>query len=577
MTFRPLAPACLALVLAAVPARSRDLPKDPAPPPNTHSIMRFTPEWYQEHVRRRAGMPVHHPSPPQAPAPGLAGVNLIANMDLTACGGAGGWNQGQCGCCWVFGSSAACSILGGIATGTPQLFSPQWFDSDYYATGGGSVCGGGDTSTFADWYNSHPSFIPWSNTNAAYADGNGNSPNTPASSIAQSPSVGVQTITATRIATDTVSQTEAIANIKAVLDANQPVTFAFFLPSQGWTDFDNAWDSDGETTPWSEWDSFSGTTSGGGHLVCCIGYDNSNNPRIMRNSWGTTSGRPNGWFEVPQALGYTNTIGNGGGSMAQFEFDTFEVVGWSGAATTPAITSQPASQTVAVGQRATFSVTASGAAPLAYQWYRGGAALASATSASYTTPAVTAADNGATFSVKVSNAYGSATSNPATLTVGTAPVVRELIVNGGFEAGTQGWTATTGLIGQFGSLEPPHGGTWEAWFGSPWLFAPGLAWQAVTLPSTLHGATLTFQLHIDVWRAKATAQNTFQAQVRDAAGKVLKVLGQFSRAQAATGYQAHSYDLTAYQGQTVRIAFQSNEAVWAGVDFVLDDVSLQVH
>jgi hypothetical protein len=87
------------------------------------------------------------------------------------------------------------------------------------------------------------------------------------------------------------------------------------------------------------------------------------------------------------------------------------------AAVAPTITTQPASQTVTVGQTATFSVAASGTAPLSYQWQKNGANISGATAASYTTPATTSADSGSTFKVLVSNAAGSATSNPATLTV----------------------------------------------------------------------------------------------------------------------------------------------------------------
>src|SRR5262249_11708788 len=83
----------------------------------------------------------------------------------------------------------------------------------------------------------------------------------------------------------------------------------------------------------------------------------------------------------------------------------------------PAITTQPASTAVALGQAATFSVVASGSGTLTYQWSKNGAAIAGATAASYTTPATTAADNGAQFTVAVSNAGGTVVSSAATLTV----------------------------------------------------------------------------------------------------------------------------------------------------------------
>jgi Immunoglobulin domain len=78
---------------------------------------------------------------------------------------------------------------------------------------------------------------------------------------------------------------------------------------------------------------------------------------------------------------------------------------------------QPASQTVMVGQTATFSVTVSGTEPLSYQWYKNGVAISGGTSSIYTTPAAAAGDTGSIFTVVVSNSAGTATSGPATLTV----------------------------------------------------------------------------------------------------------------------------------------------------------------
>lgn len=92
----------------------------------------------------------------------------------------------------------------------------------------------------------------------------------------------------------------------------------------------------------------------------------------------------------------------------------------------PAIATQPASATVLEGQAATFSVTATGTAPLAYQWRRGGVALPGANGASYTTPATTAADHGAVFDVVVGNEAGIVTSAGALLVVvvpAVAPVI----------------------------------------------------------------------------------------------------------------------------------------------------------
>jgi len=78
---------------------------------------------------------------------------------------------------------------------------------------------------------------------------------------------------------------------------------------------------------------------------------------------------------------------------------------------------------VSQGQSATFSVTAAGTAPLAYQWRFNTAPIAGATSSSYTRTNVQSADAG-NYSVLVTNQAGSASSSDAVLTVKRAPVHR---------------------------------------------------------------------------------------------------------------------------------------------------------
>src|SRR5215831_9594270 len=65
--------------------------------------------------------------------------------------------------------------------------------------------------------------------------------------------------------------------------------------------------------------------------------------------------------------------------------------------TPPTITAQPQNQGAAAGATATFTVTASGSVPLHYQWMENGMNIPGATSASYTTPVLTLADNNEQF------------------------------------------------------------------------------------------------------------------------------------------------------------------------------------
>jgi hypothetical protein len=127
---------------------------------------------------------------------------------------------------------------------------------------------------------------------------------------------------------------------------------------------------------------------------------------------------------------YTTPATTSSDSAAQFSVTVTNSIGsvTSASATLtvtapPVISSQPASQTVSVGQTAAFSVTASGTGTLAYQWKKNGGAISGATLASYTTPAAVASDNGASFTVTVTGTSGSVTSNAATLTVNGPPAI----------------------------------------------------------------------------------------------------------------------------------------------------------
>ncbi len=95
---------------------------------------------------------------------------------------------------------------------------------------------------------------------------------------------------------------------------------------------------------------------------------------------------------------------------------------------TPTITAQPADVTILTGHTATLAVTAANATGT--QWYRGSSGdtahpIAGATSASYTTPALTATTS---YWVRVSNGCGSVDSTTATVTVTSAPTEHAVMV-----------------------------------------------------------------------------------------------------------------------------------------------------
>jgi outer membrane protein assembly factor BamB len=105
-------------------------------------------------------------------------------------------------------------------------------------------------------------------------------------------------------------------------------------------------------------------------------------------------------------------------------------------AQSPTITNQPQSQAVTVGSNVTFSVGATGAAPLHFQWRKGdldvtdGGRISGAATASLTVSNVQTSDAGS-YAVVVSNSLDSVTSEVATLTVTVPP-------------GSKLWEFTTG-------------------------------------------------------------------------------------------------------------------------------------
>lgn len=90
----------------------------------------------------------------------------------------------------------------------------------------------------------------------------------------------------------------------------------------------------------------------------------------------------------------------------------------------PTILSQPSGATVCEGANVTLSVSASGAAPLGYQWRRNGVNVAGANGSSLVLNGVDGADAGS-YDVLVSNSCDSVTSAAAVVVVNEAPLITQ--------------------------------------------------------------------------------------------------------------------------------------------------------
>lgn len=155
----------------------------------------------------------------------------------------------------------------------------------------------------------------------------------------------------------------------------------------------------------------------------------------------------------------------------------------SSAGSPPVIIGQPASQTIFYGDAVTFQVAASGTAPLYYQWFCNGLAIASATSSALALSAVSSNDQGSGFLATVTNGFGSVTSLVAVLTVdyGTAgpPQTNQVL--------------SFGSVWKFDQTENLDGVNWTApgYDDSGWPSGPGLlAFENNPLIVPLIGTTL---------------------------------------------------------------------------------------
>jgi DNA-binding beta-propeller fold protein YncE len=142
----------------------------------------------------------------------------------------------------------------------------------------------------------------------------------------------------------------------------------------------------------------------------------------------------------------------------------------------PVITTQPVSQEVAPGAAVLFSVTDAANPAPTYQWDLNGFPIPGATLQSYSIPAAFAPQAG-TYTVEVTNSQGSATSDPATLTVDAPPAVGESPQSVSVvEGNNAGFTVT-------GSGVPAPAYQWEVSSNA------GLSWADLMDGTYVSGAT----------------------------------------------------------------------------------------
>ncbi|MFF3920027.1 putative Ig domain-containing protein [Streptomyces sp. NPDC001852] len=143
----------------------------------------------------------------------------------------------------------------------------------------------------------------------------------------------------------------------------------------------------------------------------------------------------------------------------------------------------------------------------------------------------------------------------------------QLLANPGFESGSTGWSATSGVITN-DTGEAAHGGSYYAWLDGYGSSHTDTLSQSVTIPAGCK-ATLTFYLHIDT---SETTSSTAYDKLTVTAGS--KTLATYSNLNAASGYSQKTFDLSSLAGQTVTLKFNGVEDSSLQTSFVVDDTAL---
>jgi PKD repeat protein len=287
-----------------------------------YGVMKVTPDLLRAQMERDLSVPIL----PDAPLPSEHGnkslLNYLPNIPDDRI-------QGSCGNCWVWGATAVLEIAHTVQNGIFDRLSIQYFNSNYHGgknvNGTGFACTGGGPGIFADFYRTpgYNKAIPWSNTNASYADvwcdRNCTETAMPAKYISEVPSYPIRSIEDYEVSTRTVTNEQAIANIKAQLNANIALNYMAAMPNA--TVFNKFWNYFSQNYSSEIWDpdlySDYDEVPNYSHYMTLVGYnDTSPDPDewywIILNSWGVFDNRPDGLFRLKMNMNYS------GGGLTPF-------------------------------------------------------------------------------------------------------------------------------------------------------------------------------------------------------------------------------------------------------------------
>ena len=237
----------------------------------------------------------------------------------------------------------------------------------------------------------------------------------------------------------------------------------------------------------------------------------------------------------------------------------------------------PGNKSTVVGTAASLQISASDSASGQTLTYSAtglptGLSINSSTGLISGTPTATGSYNVTVTAEDTTHATGSTSFTWTVSTSGGGCTASQLLGNPGFESGNTVWSASSGVIGQYGSQgEPTRSGTWNAWMDGYGTTHTDTLSQSVTIPASCTSASFTFYLHVDTAETTTTtAYDTLKVQVGST------TLATYSNLNHNTGYAQKSFSLAAYAGQTVTLKFTGTEDVSLQTSFVIDDTAVNV-
>ncbi|MBK3578096.1 putative Ig domain-containing protein [Streptomyces sp. MBT65] len=233
----------------------------------------------------------------------------------------------------------------------------------------------------------------------------------------------------------------------------------------------------------------------------------------------------------------------------------------------------PGSQSTATGSTASLQISATDSASATLTYSASGLPTGLSISSSTGLISGTASTAG-TYAVTVTatDSTGASGSASFTWTVSTSGggscTSTQLLGNAGFESGNTTWTASSGVITN-SSSEAARTGSYKAWLDGYGSTHTDTLSQSVTVPSGCTATTFTFYLHVDT---AETSTSTAYDKLTVTAGST--TLATYSNLNAATGYVAKSFSLSAFAGTTVTLKFSGVEDSSLQTSFVVDDTAV---